>query len=94
MQKGAISAELPRESTADLLGIHQQVPQIPTSSLAEEDVLLGNGAGHQEADVASGGQRSTAARSGGAAPQALFDTWPWCSALSSRDSAFPSHVLN
>lgn len=39
MQKGVISLELPRETTAHLLGICQQVPQIPTS-VAEEDVLL------------------------------------------------------
>lgn len=90
MQKGAISTELPRESTADLLGICQQVPQIPTSSLAEEDVLLRNGAGHKKANVVSGGQHSTAVHPGRVAPQALFERWSWCSALSSRDSAFPS----
>lgn len=38
MQKDAISSELPRETTAELLGICQQVPQTPTS-VAEEDVL-------------------------------------------------------
>lgn len=63
-------------------------------SLAEEDVLLRNGAGHQEINVASGGQHSTAGHPGGVAPQALFERWPRCSALSSWDSAFPSHLLN
>lgn len=95
MQKGAISAQLPRESTADLLGICQQVPQINTSSLPEEEILLRNGAGHQEAYAApSGGQLSTAVHPRGVASQALFERWPQCSALSSRDSAFPSHLLN
>lgn len=42
MEKGAISSELPRETTADLLDICQQVPQIPTP-VAEEDVLLRKG---------------------------------------------------
>lgn len=54
--KGAISAQLPRESTANLLGICQQVPQISTSFLAEEDVLLWNGTGHQQVSAANGGQ--------------------------------------
>lgn len=94
MQKGAVPAELPRESTADLLGICQPVPQINTS-LAEEEVLLRNGAGHQEAyAAASGGQLSTAVHPRGVAPQALFETWPQCSALSSWDSAFLSHLLS
>lgn len=74
MQKGAISAELPRKSTADLLGICEQVPQIHTSSLAEEEVLLRNGAGHQEAyAAASGGQLSTAVHPRGVDSQALFE---------------------
>lgn len=42
MQKGVISSELPRETTADLLGTCQQVPQLPTS-VAEEDVFLRKG---------------------------------------------------
>jgi len=89
---GAISAELPGESTADLLG--QQVPQIPTSSLAEEDGLLRNGAGHGKAEAASGGHHGTAVRPGRVAAQALFERRPRCSALSPRDSAFPSHLLS
>lgn len=42
IQKGAISLELSRETTADLLSICQQVPQIPTS-VGEGDVLLRKG---------------------------------------------------
>lgn len=42
MQKGAISSDLPRETTADLLGMCQQVLQI-TTSVAEEDVLVRKG---------------------------------------------------
>lgn len=42
IQKGAISLELSRETTADLLNICQQVPQIPTS-VGEGDVLLRKG---------------------------------------------------
>lgn len=55
MQKGVISSELPRETTADLLGICQQLPRIPTS-VAEEDVLLRRGWSPRDQCAASGKQ--------------------------------------
>lgn len=70
-------SEIPtRRCTVDLLGICQQVPQIPTSSLAQEDVLLWNGAGHQQVNAANGGQYITAVDPGVVAPQAVFWRWP------------------
>lgn len=73
MQKGVISSELPRETTADLLGICQQVPQIPTS---EEDVLRKGLVTKRPTCSEWQTTQHTVA------PQVLCETWPWCSALS------------
>lgn len=50
--EGAFSSELSRETTADVLSICQQVPQISTS-VGQGDVLLSpkEGAGHPETNV-------------------------------------------